>query len=156
MDYLKLTCVRDYLLFSICLETGIKLDDALCLKVSDVRNKKVIEVSGIRIKLRVIVIGDIKNYCNGKQKNEFIFQSKDGFNQKLSRKRAVDILAEAAGMFGIDEFGVDTLRKSFGYFFYLDTRNMDLLKQIYGHSKKYDTLKYIELKGVVDEISTSD
>jgi len=156
LDYLKKTNTRDYLLFSMSFEVGMKLDDVLCLKVSDVRNKKSMNVSGINIKMRKEVIQDIKEYCKDKQKNEFMFQSNDGFNQKLGRKRAVEILSEVAGMFGIDEFGVDTLRKSFGYFFYLRSRDMDLLKQIYGHSKKYDTLKYIGLKGVVDESSSSN
>ncbi|MBI9013875.1 MAG: tyrosine-type recombinase/integrase [Clostridiales bacterium] len=156
LDYLKKTNTRDYLLFSMCFEVGMKLDDVLCLKVSDVRNKKSMTVSGINIKMRKEVIQDIKDYCKDKQKNEFVFQSNDGFNQKLGRKRAVDIMAEVSGMFGIEEFGTDTLRKSFGYFFYLRTRDMDLLKQIYGHSKKYDTLKYIGLKGVVDESSSSN
>jgi len=156
LDYLRTTNIRDYLLFSISLETGMCLDDVLSLKVSELRNKRFINVSGINIKLRKQIISDIKEYCKEKQKNEFMFQSKDGFNQKLSRKRAVEIFTEVTGMFGIEDFKADTLRKSFGYFFYISTRNMNLLKQIYGHNKKYDTLKYIGLKGVVDENSSSD
>ena len=77
LDYLRIINTRDYLLFSICLETGMKLDDTLYLKVSDLRNKKSINISGVNIKLRKQIVSDIKEYCREKQKNEFMFQSKD-------------------------------------------------------------------------------
>jgi len=156
MDYLKKTNMRYYLLFALCFETGMVLDEVLSLKVSGLRNKSSLMISNIEVKLRRELREEIKTYCKDKEKNEYVFQSSDGFNQKLGKKRAILILAEAVGLYGIEDFGVDTLRKSFGYLFYLSTRNLELLKQLFGHTEEYDTLKYIELKGVIDENSISD
>ena len=44
---------------------------------------------------------------------------------------------------GLDEIGTHTLRKTFGYHFYNQTRDIALLQELFNHSSPSITLRYI-------------
>ncbi|GEN46726.1 hypothetical protein AHA02nite_25020 [Alkalibacillus haloalkaliphilus] len=44
---------------------------------------------------------------------------------------------------GIEEIGMHTLRKTFGYHFYQRTKDVELLQDIFNHSAPSITLRYI-------------
>jgi integrase len=43
----------------------------------------------------------------------------------------------------LDEIGTHTLRKTFGYHFYQQTKDVAMLQEIFNHSSPAITLKYI-------------
>jgi integrase len=44
---------------------------------------------------------------------------------------------------GLEEIGTHTLRKTFGYHFYLETHDIGLLQELFNHSSPKITLRYI-------------
>lgn len=56
---------------------------------------------------------------------------------------AYKILSGTAAEFGLGEIGTHTLRKTFGYHMYMQTKNIALLMEIFNHSSERVTLRYI-------------
>lgn len=150
---------RDELLFCFGIYTGLRISDILPVKVSDVFNKDVFFVVEIKtkkskkksrtytVKRRVPIVAPLKRmltaYCQGLAGDEYLFKSRQGRNQPITRVRAYDILREAASACGLSEIGTHTLRKTFGYHIYQEDKDVALLQDIFGHSAPYITLKYI-------------
>ncbi len=157
--FLKNRNKRDELLFCFGIYTGLRISDILPVKVSDVFKKDVFFVVEIKTKKskkksrtytvqrRVPIVAPLKKmitaYCQGLNDDEYLFKSRQGRNQPITRVRAYDILREAAKACGLSEIGTHTLRKTFGYHIYQEDKDVALLQDIFGHSKPYITLKYI-------------
>ena len=56
--------------------------------------------------------------------------------------RLEDVSSEGKNI-GLEEIGTHTLRKTFGYWFYKETKDIALLQQLFNHSSPSITLKYI-------------
>lgn len=56
---------------------------------------------------------------------------------------AYKILMAAAEHVGLDDIGIHTLRKTFGYHFYRQTKDVAILQEIFNHSDQRTTLRYI-------------
>lgn len=87
-------------------------------------------------------------YCIGKDSNEYLIKSRIGVNKPISRYMAYKILNETASMFGLENIGTHTLRKTFGYHFYNQTKDAATLRLIFNHSSDAVTLRYI---GILQE-----
>lgn len=66
-----------------------------------------------------------------------------GENQHITRFRAYVILNIAGQKCGLEEIGTHTLRKTFGYHYYQQTRDIATLQELFNHSSPSITLKYI-------------
>lgn len=140
---------RDYLLFLLGINSGLRISDILKLKVSDVRNKKYIELNEQKTgKYKRFPITDffkdtLNEYILGKNLNDWLFSSQRGGNP-ISRIQAYRIICSACLQAGITtRIGTHTLRKTFGYHFYNKTKDIALLQCIFNHSAPSVTLKYI-------------
>lgn len=150
---------RDELLFCFGIYTGLRISDILPVKKVDVFNKDVFYVTEIKTKRsrkksrkyttkrRVPIVPHLKKlitiYCSELSMDDYLFKSRQGRNQPITRVRAYDILRDAAVACGLKEIGTHTLRKTFGYHIYQETKDVALLQDIFGHSAPYITLKYI-------------
>ena len=56
---------------------------------------------------------------------------------------AYKILRAAAEYVNLDDIGTHTLRKTFGYHFYKQTKDVAMLQEIFNHSDQRTTLRYI-------------
>ncbi|ANS45907.1 putative integrase/recombinase YoeC [Bacillus thuringiensis] len=72
-----------------------------------------------------------------------MLQSRKGKNRPIGRSMAYKILKRTAAEFGLDEIGTHTLRKTYGYHMYMQTKNIALLMEIFNHSSEKVTLRYI-------------
>ncbi|NUK31028.1 tyrosine-type recombinase/integrase [Parageobacillus sp. VR-IP] len=70
-------------------------------------------------------------------------KSRNGHNKPIGRSMAYKILRKVAERFHLDEIGTHTLRKTFGYHFYQQTKDVAMLQEIFNHSSPVITLKYI-------------
>jgi integrase len=144
---------RDYILFLLGINTGLRVGDLLKLKIKDVQKKKrVVIKEGKTEKPRTIHLSNIYNelndYIKTVQGSEWLFPSRKG-NKSISRIQAYRQLNKAAGMIDInDGIGTHTMRKTFGYWYYKETRDIASLQMILNHSHPEITLKYI---GITDE-----
>ena len=139
---------RDYLLFSLGINTGFRISDILQLKVEDVKDKTHIEITEEKtgkIKRQFIngIKDDINKYILDMKDYEYLFQSRKGTNKPISRVQAYRILRKAADKLGINKVGTHTLRKTFGYHHYQRNKDVAMLQQLFNHSSPSVTLDYI-------------
>ncbi|ANN32571.1 site-specific integrase [Bacillus thuringiensis] len=147
-EYLKEKNERNYILFVIGINTGLRISDILKLKVGD--------LNGSHISMREMKTGkqkcihitaalrrELKWYIEDMEDYEYIIKSRQGKNRPIGRSMAYKILSTTAAKFGLEEIGTHTLRKTFGYHMYMQTKNIALLMEIFNHSSERVTLRYI-------------
>nr|WP_090841058.1 site-specific integrase [Alkalicoccus daliensis] len=139
---------RNYFLFILGLNSGLRVSELLELRVKDVRGKRSVERLERKTgKVKYFPLNketreNINNYISGMLDTDFLFTSRKT-GKPLHRDRAYKILKEAAEEAGISEFGTHTLRKTFGYHFYLKHEDAAILQKLFNHSSVSVTLKYI-------------
>ncbi len=150
-NYLKKDNTRNYIIFIIGINTGLRISDILKLRVMDVRNKQsiILKESKTRksrnIKINKVLRKELRLYCSGKDSHEYIAKSRNGINRPITRDQAYKILREVSEMFGLEHIGTHTLRKTFGYHFYSQTKDIGSLRIILGHSSETSVLRYLGL-----------
>lgn len=170
----KSQSVRNELLFIFGINVGLRISDILKLKIEDlvkpnfktVRDHVIITEKKTG-KTKKFYIGEIvkkviENYIRelpNLDMSNYVFQSRKGNNMPITRQQAYRILNSAAEMIGIveknikgviisGEIGTHTLRKTFGYHAYQNGSSLELLMDIFNHSSKTQTLRYI---GITEE-----
>lgn len=142
---------RDYILFLIGINTGLRVGDLLKLKVSDLKGKrKAIIKEGKTQKKRIIyldsVYDEVQDYVSTLD-SEWLFPSRKG-DKAISPTQAYRQLNKAADFAGVENVGNHTLRKSFGYWYYKQHKDVAELQKILNHSHPSITLRYI---GITEE-----
>jgi integrase len=151
-NYLKETNVRNYIMYLLGIYTGLRISDILNLKVSDVKNRNNINIREIKtgkqktFEINPIVKKELFNYVNDKNPNEYLIKSRQYFNRPITRSMAYKILKEIEGMFSLECIGCHTLRKTFGYHFYKQTKDVVTLQKIFNHGHQSITLRYIGIE----------
>ena len=152
---------RDYLLFVLGINSGLRISDILKLKAGDLRNQThfIIRMQKtgkpLKIKIQPTLLKEINNYIKDKSDDEFLFKSQKGDNQPIQRIHAWRILNNAANKVGIKgEIGTHSLRKTFGYFMYeYCGKDITIVQKLLGHTSPQHTLRYIGiLQDDLDEI----
>ena len=152
---LKQQSMRDYCLFVLGINSGLRISDLLKLRISDVSEKGKVK-DRIRLrekktnKFKDFPISEnakraIKEYLQTRTINEneplFISRKTKGI---LMWQRAYWILNEAARSIGIKEkIGTHTLRKTFGYHAYKNGYDIEIIQKLFNHSSPSITLRYI-------------
>ena len=153
---LKSQSMRNYVLFVLGINSGLRVSDLLSLNVSDVRD----ETGHLkdRITLREQKTGKTKDFPLGKtsqkalqeyfslhtlEDGQPLFPSKRGTGS-LGRVQAYRIMNEVAENVGIkDKIGTHTLRKTFGYHAYKMGMDLSVIQKLLNHSAPSVTLNYI-------------
>ncbi|PLT32964.1 tyrosine-type recombinase/integrase [Bacillus sp. V5-8f] len=157
--FLKAHSERDYLFFVLGINTGLKVNEILNLKVKDVVDEQ----------------GNIKNFCtlpayenhpekevylNGKAKNALFsysltsrFESEDYLfvspktNKPITRQQVHRIIHQAVDGLGIQgKYGVSSMRKTFGYHAYKQGVSLTLIQKHFHHATPSETLKYLGIQ----------
>ncbi|MBT2697249.1 tyrosine-type recombinase/integrase [Bacillus sp. ISL-40] len=142
---------RDYILFLIGINTGLRVSDILNLKTESIiklKNKKRKEFmikEGKTKKARMINITSIYNevlaYAS-EVESEWLLPSRKG-DKAISKIQAYRQLQKAGDMADLEAIGTHTMRKTFGYWFYKQTGNVAMLQEILNHSHPKITMTYI-------------
>lgn len=149
LEYLKHENKRNYMMFMIGCYTALRISDILMLKVKDVKNKKNITIREKKTgKQKIIPINNklrkaLDDYIKDKNDYEYLIKSREKENKAITRDTAYKILKDVGNKFGIENIGTHTLRKTFGYHFYMQTKNIVLLMEFFNHSDPSVTLRYI-------------
>ena len=159
-DYLITRNYRDYLLFILGINTGLRISDLLNLKVSDVKDKYHIIIKEQKTgKEKKFMLSDqmrleIERYIEHKGAGEYLFNSKRNRSVSIDRIMAYRILNEAAVATGLEtKIGTHTLRKTFGFHLYQQKKDVALLQYLFNHSSPSVTLRYIGInQNVADEV----
>ncbi|MDR0649807.1 MAG: site-specific integrase [Synergistaceae bacterium] len=147
---------RDVLLFTMGINTALRISDLLSLTIGDVLDgqRQIVNVVVLRERktgktkrfpLNAAVKKAISAYIALRplaRHSEPLFLSRRG--GQLSRWQARRILKEAGASIGLEKIGTHSLRKTFGYHVYKKTGgNIGLVQKLLNHSKSGDTLRYI-------------
>lgn len=167
--YLRDQSLRNELLFILGINVGLRISDILKLTFDDVLNFKTMSAKEYVIitekktsKSKKFYIGTIvskliEGYASTLKEvlpDMYVFCSKKADNKPITRQHAWYILNNAAEMIGIverdhtgkiisGEIGTHTMRKTFGYHAYTNGTTIELLMDIFNHSSKTQTLRYI-------------
>ena len=166
---LKSQSTRNELLFILGINVGLRISDILKLKVRDLTKsntktpKDYVIITEIKTrKTKKFYIGDIvkkviENYMkenNNPGFDTYIFLRNKGINRPITRQQAYRIINNAAELLGLverndkgnlihGEIGTHTLRKTFGYHSFQNGTSLELLMDLFNHSSKTQTLRYI-------------
>lgn len=151
-DELKKSGTRNYMLFLIGINTGLRISDILNLKCLDIKNLDGTMKSHISIiekktkKNKKFPITNslyfkLERFTKNMQHNDYLFKSQKGNN--LSYSQAYRTIKSAATNIGLQNVGTHTLRKTFGYHHYQQYHDVALLQEIFNHSSPSITLRYI-------------
>lgn len=162
---LKQQNLRDYCLFVLGINSGLRISDLLKLTISDVidRNKikdriRISEKKTNKFKdfpLSNNAVSAIKEYLKTRNYTEneplFLSRKNKGF---LLRQQAYKIINDVAKAIGIKEkIGTHTLRKTFGYHAYNNGYDITLIQKLFNHSTPSVTLRYIGItQDELDEV----
>lgn len=156
--YLKEKSDRDALMYSFGIHTGLRISDILKFRVKDclkpyysIREQKTNKQK--TYEWNPYLYKELKEYCKGRNPDDYLFKSRKGTNDPITRQRAYNIIKQACNVCGVYNVGTHTLRKTFGYHFYIQSKHdIATLMEIFNHSSESITLRYI---GVTQEKSNN-
>ena len=140
---------RNYFMFTLGINVGLRVPDLLLLKVKDVRNKDNIYMRNNKTNRdnRFPIIPELKEeinkYTQGMNEEEYLFQSKKCPGKSLNYDAAYRIIKKAATKIGLEHVGSLSMRKTFGYHHYKRTNDIAFLMEVFNHSSKHEFLRYI-------------
>ncbi|MGD6815492.1 tyrosine-type recombinase/integrase [Metabacillus sp. 113a] len=142
---------RDYILFVIGINTGLRISDLLKLKTKDLIGKRSIKLQEKKTKKpRTIHLDNIYEEVQmyiASNTSEWLFPSRKG-DKAITTTQAYRTLVKAGEMVDIDTIGTHTLRKTFGFWHYKTHNNIAMLQGLLNHSSQAITLRYI---GITEE-----
>ena len=134
-NILKETNLRDYVLFKLGINLGLRISDLLNLNVAYIKNKNIISLIEKKLKKRLIPINkELKkllfSYTKNKSSDEPLFSGHNPYNRliRISAYRIINAACKKANIEG--NFGTHTLRKTFGYHFYKQFKDIAMLQKI--------------------------
>ena len=162
-SYLERRSPRDYCLFMLGINTGIRIHDLLHLYVKDFKSEEDEYYHYLQstihtdppVYLNLPVRNSLKSCISygALNDNDFLFKSKRT-NDPITRQQAYRIINEAAKQAGInDSIGTHTLRKTFGYHAYRKGIAISLIQKRLQHSTPAETRQYI---GVANQTRSTD
>ncbi len=137
---------RNYFLFVLGINVGLRIGDLIPLKVRDLQSSHIILQEAKTGKSKRFLINnqlrsEINTYTTGCNPDDYVFPSRKG--GYIGRIQAYNILNSAAKEVGLTQIGTHTLRKTFGYFHYKRYKDVALLQTLFGHAAPSITLRYI-------------
>ena len=150
--YLRKYSERNYMMFILGINSGLRISDILKLRVKDVKNKEYINIREKKtgkqriFPLNSLVKKDLKSFCEEKEGNEYLIKSRESVNSHLSRQMAYRIIRDAGISQGVENLGTHSMRKTFGYHFYKQYKDIVTLQKIFNHADPSVTLRYIGIE----------
>jgi integrase len=148
-DYLKVRCFRDYMLFYIGVNIPYRGCDLVGLKVRDLKGESFLKLREMKTgKNNKLYINDrlqreILLYTKGMGMGDLMFPSRKR-GRSITQDRMYRVIKEAADKIGIEgRIGGHSLRKTFGYHYYQETKDIGFLMDVFNHSSERITLRYI-------------
>lgn len=152
-DYLGDINEKYRVMFYVGVYSGLRISDILELRIRDVKDKTSVTVRERKTgKEKIFPINPalakiLKPYCEGKGPWDFLVPSEQRRGSgHIERRWAWKVMHEAGKKFGMDHLGTHTLRKTFGYHFYMQTKDVVLLQKILNHNHPSETLRYIGIE----------
>lgn len=150
--YLLTKNQRDFILFYLGINVGLRIGDLLALKVMDMKGTHIsVKEQKTGKTKRIMVPREVKRaldkYTSDMKGHMYLFPSRNAnkflYNQPMSRYAAYRVIKNIEYKFHLDNLGTHSLRKTFGYHFYQQFKDVAALQEIYNHDDPKVTLRYI-------------
>lgn len=147
--YLREKDEKYYIMFITGINLGLRINEILKMTVGDVKNRthKRFRQSKTGKEITVAYNSELikayKEYCMNRPPDEALIPSNRNEYKPITRDTAYKVLREAAEHIGIDNIGTHSLRKTCGYHFYQQTKDVVTLQIWFNHRHQTDTLRYI-------------
>lgn len=159
--YLDKRQVRNYALFTLGVNTSLRIGDLLALTWGDVYNfkcrqfrdhiaiteQKTGKSNQIALNREAVkALELLKESQDNVDSDRYIFQSREGNNRHIDRTQAFHIIKNAAAELQITgTISCHSLRKTFGYHAWKDGVPPALIMSIYNHSSLEITKRYLSI-----------
>lgn len=148
--YKKKNNDRDLLFFLLAINTGLKINEILDLNISDIKGKDnlIVKQCVSKIKKRIPLNDEIKELVSKlaekRKGKEPLFISIH--NKRLSRNHVYEIFKSTCEELGLDDdISIASLRKTFGYHYYQEYRDLAYLQWLFNQATIISTMKYIDI-----------
>ena len=148
--YLQSKNKRNYVIWVLGLNSGLRVSDIVGLNVSDVVNRTHITVIEKKTgKKKSFYINDklkrvLEDYTRGRSGDEPLFLGKRG--KRIDRSEVYRFIKKACKENGIlEHVATHTMRRSFGYHHYQKFKDPIVLQKVFNHSSQRITLMYISV-----------
>lgn len=138
-----------YIMFLVGISLGLRINEILSLKVGDVKGRRETVVYQKKTGKEVAVAFNdelffaLERYCKDRNDEEALIPHRSNKYKPIGRVWAYKVLKSTAEKFGIEHVGTHTLRKTCGYHFYNQTKDIATLMVWFNHDNEADTLRYI-------------
>lgn len=145
---------RNILIFKMGIYTGLRISDLIKIKITDVKNKTEFTIIEQKTKKQRkvylhSVLTDLTEYLSTLDDGEvWLFGNYWDKSKHITSNQYYKILQKVAVTLELDYIGTHSLRKTFGYHYYQEYKDIATLMTIFNHSSPKITLLYI---GVTDE-----
>lgn len=145
---------RNVLIFKLGLTTGLRISDIIKIRVENVRGKTEFELIEQKTnKKRKVylhnVLTELTEYLNTLDDDQvWLFPNTWDKSKHITANQYYKVLQKTANSLELDYIGTHTMRKSFGYWYYKEYKDVATLMTIFNHSSPSITLKYI---GITEE-----
>lgn len=135
---------KGLLLFTLAINTGVRLKDLLELNVGDVKGKQYLVIDGKKsIPLSDDIKTLIKNVCGKRGYSEPLF-TRYKSNARLDRATVFFKFREFCRELALDErISVASWRKTFGYFYYEKYKDLSFLQWYFSQNGVEETMQFI-------------
>lgn len=145
---------RNILIFKLGITTGLRISDIIKIKIEDVKGKTEFELIEQKTnKKRKVylhqVLTELTEYLNILDiDGNWLFPNYWDSSKHITSNQYYKLLQKVAKELEIDYLGTHSMRKTFGYWYYKEYKDVATLMTIFNHSSPSITLKYI---GITDE-----
>lgn len=151
--YLRKKDEKYYIMFITGINLGLRINEILKMTVGDVKNRTRQKFRQSKTGKEITVaynpelIKAYRDYCKGRTPDEALIPNNRNEYKPISRSMAYKVIREAAGHVGVENIGTHSLRKTCGYHFYKQTKDVATLQVWFNHRHQTDTLRYIGITG---------
>lgn len=149
--------LRNLIIFNLGINNGIRTNDILKLKVKDVWNKDYTTIreskTGKQREIRLNVANlqnDIKEYVGNRKWNDdtYLFTSYKNPSEPIKTVAVYRMFKRINEVSGnqLPHLTAHSMRRTFGYWYYKQTKDIVTLMKLFNHSKQAITLRYIGIE----------
>ncbi len=161
-EILKKQSSRDFVLFVLGINTGLKVNTLLSLKINQLVDESGTILSFLHVDNQTIYLNDqVKSALTFHLKqntttiDDYLFKSPKS-ELPISRQHAYRVINDAARKAGIsDQIGTHTLRKTFGYHAYIKGIAISLIQARFHHASPSETFRYIGMDATDQKIDVN-
>ncbi len=139
-----------YIMFITGIYLGLRINEILKMTVGDVKGRKTCTFrqsktgKEIMVEYNAELLRAYKEYCEHRTPDEALIPSPYNEYKPITRDMAYKVMNKAKKAAGIQySIGTHTLRKTCGYHYYRQTKDIATLQIWFNHTSPEETLRYI-------------